>query len=300
MKKKELISLLEGNISLDSKKNYLTRLSQIYTKNGKRKMFFEQYANGSGNELNNKFWSNHSSSRIAFDLYSCLANEPKVTDFEFEYQLPGILSKNKESGIPNMDVYYRINDMVYFVESKFTETPEKKEEKLAQAYFVKEDEYESTSGKKVKYPIIDRFHGEKKIALLFSDFCLNQKTKISTHKENDWFDYKQEICHLFGIIFYGLEKAAQTKINKIDFRNIVYKFDEYEEQFGEKGISPEAQNFIEEGQKLVQEIFDFRKLNIEFSYGYDFTQNIVKELSEKEVFGLSQNRIGEFMKRYYI
>ena len=143
MTKDELIEKLE-NISDSKKSEYRKRISIPYIKNGQKKIFFDQYTNGSGKELEKKFWSKISSSRIAFDLYSCLVNDETVDDFEFEYKLPGILYKKKELGVPNMDVYYQKGSTIYFIESKFTETPSNS---LPQAYYIETDEYKNTRNK---------------------------------------------------------------------------------------------------------------------------------------------------------
>jgi len=103
---------------------YLSRLITPYEGGGKKKIFFDQFSNGNGNELKNKFWSRRSSSRLCFDLYSCHANNPQVLDIEFEYKLPGIFSGRNESPA-NMDVYIKTKNRIIFIESKFTEIDKK-------------------------------------------------------------------------------------------------------------------------------------------------------------------------------
>ena len=56
MTKDELIEKLE-NISDSKKSEYRKRISIPYIKNGQKKIFFDQYTNGSGKELEKKFWS---------------------------------------------------------------------------------------------------------------------------------------------------------------------------------------------------------------------------------------------------
>lgn len=294
MTKKELEKRLEQDISLEQKIEYLNRLSKPYINNNKKKIFFDQYMNGDGSELKNKFWSKHSSSRIAFDLYSCLANENKIDDFEFEYQLPGILYKNKESGKPNMDVYYQKGSTIYFIESKFTETPSSK---LPQAYYIKTDKYKNTSDIYVNEPLQNRFRNNLFIAELFSDFCYSYIYNIKKNTK-DWFDYKQEICHLFGIIFYAKEKITTSTINQINFRNIVYDFDDYE-ILGKDHISQSALQFINDAKDLVNRIFEHEKIDIKFSYNYDFIQRILPDFENKTAYGTDIS-VKDIMKQYLL
>lgn len=294
MTKKELEKRLEHDISLEQKIEYLNRLSKPYINNNKKKIFFDQYMNGDGSELKSKFWSKHSSSRIAFDLYSCLANENKIDDFEFEYQLPGIIYKNKESGKPNMDVYYQKGSNIYFIESKFTETPSSQ---LPQAYYIKTDKYKNTSGDYVNEPLQNRFRNNLFIAELFSDFCYSYIGNIKKNTK-DWFDYKQEICHLFGIIFYAKEKLTKSTIKQIDFRNIVYDFDDYKD-LGKEHISQSALHFINDAKDLVNRIFEHEKIDIKFSYNYDFIQRILPDFENKTAYGTDIS-VKDIMKQYLL
>lgn len=295
MTKKELEKKLEQNISLEQKIEYLNRLSKPYIKNNKKKIFFEQYMNGDGSELKCKFWSKHSSSRIAFDLYSCLVNDNSIDDFEFEYQLPGILYKHKESRKPNMDVYYRKGSTIYFIESKFTETPS---DSLPQAYYIETDEYKDTHNKTVVEPIEKRFRENSFVAAEFSRFAQKYKNKTEHIDDKDWFDYKQEICHLFGIIFYAKEKLTTSTIKQIDFRNIVYDFDDYE-IFGKEHISQSAIQFIADAKNLISKIFEHEKIDIKFSYNYDFTQKILPKYEDKNAYG-TEISVKDIMKQYLI
>lgn len=293
MTKEQLKESLK-DISLDKKCEYLNRLAIPYIKKEKEKIFFDQYMNGDGSELKSKFWSKYSSSRIAFDLYSCLGNENSIDDFEFEYQLPGILYKNKESGKPNMDVYYQKGSTIYFIESKFTETPSSK---LPQAYYIKTDKYKNTSDVYVNEPLQNRFRNNLFIAELFSDFCYQYIDNIKKNTK-DWFDYKQEICHLFGIIFYAKEKLNTSTIKKIDFRNIVYNFDDYE-IFGKAHISQTALQFIHDATILINRIFEHEKIDIKFSYDYDFIQSILPDFKNKKAYG-TDIPVKDIMKQYLI
>ncbi|MBR5915371.1 MAG: hypothetical protein IKZ57_02855 [Spirochaetia bacterium] len=284
MTKKELLKQLKGDITEVEKMVYLKRLIKPYQKYGKSKLFILQYLNGSGSELENKFWSKCSSSRVAFDIYSCLADDKGIDDFEFEYHLPRIIYKNKETGHPpNMDIFYRIGDTIYFIESKFTETPQKIL-KLPEAYYITNNEYKNSDGKKVTYPIKERFHKREDIADKFSSFCqtyVNMKDKI---KKDDWFDYKQEICHLFGIIFYALERT-DCNVKRIDFKNIVYKFDDYE-KLGNDYISAIAKEFIKDAKDMVNDILKISNKKIDFDYSISFTQDVYEKYKNKTAYGL--------------
>lgn len=295
MTKKELEKKLEQDISLEQKIEYLNRLSKPYIKNNKKKIFFDQYMNGDGSELKCKFWSKHSSSRIAFDLYSCLANDNSIDDFEFEYQLPGILYKNKESGKPNMDVYYQKGSTIYFIESKFTETPS---DSLPQAYYIETDVYKNTRNKTVVEPIEKRFRDNSFVSTEFSRFAQKYKDKTEHIDDKDWFDYKQETCHLFGIIFYAIERLSTSTIKQINFRNIVYDFDDYE-ILGKEHISQSALQFINDAKELTNRIFEHEKIDIKFSYNYDFIQSILPDFENKKAYG-SELSVKDIMKQYLV
>lgn len=294
MTKDELIEKLE-NISDSKKSEYRKRISIPYIKNGQKKIFFDQYTNGSGKELEKKFWSKISSSRIAFDLYSCLVNDETVDDFEFEYKLPGILYKKKESGVPNMDVYYQKGSTIYFIESKFTETPSNS---LPQAYYIETDEYKNTRNKTVVEPIEKRFRDNSFVAAEFSRFAQKYKDKTEHIDDKDWFDYKQETCHLFGIIFYAIERLSTSTIKQINFRNIVYDFDDYE-ILGKEHISQSALQFINDAKELTNRIFEHEKIDIKFSYNYDFIQSILPDFENKKAYG-SELSVKDIMKPYLV
>lgn len=188
--KKTVLEKIRTNISIEEKSSYLKRLSTVYEKNGLKKLFIDQYLNGDGSELKAKFWSKKSSSRIAFDLYSWLATNPEIDDFEFEYQLPGILSGGKEAGKPNMDVFYKIDKTIYFIESKYTETPS---QELPEAYYIRDNVYKNTKKQIVSSSLLERFRNKDFIANEFATFATKYSSKTKEIDKNDWFDYKQEI-----------------------------------------------------------------------------------------------------------
>ena len=286
MKKQDLLKKLSGYIPEEYSNAYIKRLSKPYSlKNnlnrGKEKLFMYQYLNGSGSELEKKFWSRHSSSRIAFDLYSCLVNDETTIDFEFEYKLPGI-NRNKQTGVPNMDVFFQQGDTVYFIESKFTETPDNNYV-LPEAYYILDRNYKNSKGKYAKrpYSVEERFRNRNDIAVKFSQFCYKY---LNINTNGDWFDYKQEICHLFGIIFYALERA-DCNVKRIDFKNIVYKFDDYE-KLGNDYISKIAKEFIKDAKVMVNDILKISNKKIDFDYSISFTQDVYEKYKNKTAYGL--------------
>lgn len=187
------------------KTEYLNRLTTIH----KGRRFIDQYLQGSGNELKEKFWSDNSSSRLAFDLYSW------IPGIEFEKQLPGVLcSKSGPAGVPNMDVFIELPDVLLFIESKYTEAANLayiggKSPNLSKAYWF--------DGEHGKLSLEERFYGQRKIAYKFSMFCKsiqNEINKINIKNPWKWFDVKQETCHLFGIIFYALNARKDEETHK--------------------------------------------------------------------------------------
>ena len=162
---------------------YLKKLITPYEKKGKRKLFILQFARGAGNELAEKFWSPISSSRLAFDLYSWLAEEKNVIDFEFEKQLPGL----KSGGMgPNMDVFIETQDELIFIESKFTEKAELGyiNHKNPSASYLSPAYYADVHGKKAM-TLEERFYN-KPFAERFSKFCNEWRSvRRKTFNNND-------------------------------------------------------------------------------------------------------------------
>ena len=82
-----IFTFTDKDMDKELKLQYFERL---IAKNGTGEYFIEQFLHGSGNELKKKFWSNTSSSRLCFDLYSWLCEEKGVKNFQFEKQLPAV------------------------------------------------------------------------------------------------------------------------------------------------------------------------------------------------------------------
>lgn len=300
MNKKDFIKTNKGTISSTKRNEYLSRLNKTYVKNNIIKSFYSQFNHGSGHEIETgKFWAYISSSRLAFDLYSWRADRDNFIDFEFEKKLPGIWYKpNKESsGVPNMDVYFETTEEITFIESKFTESPNSVI-KLAEAYWQEKDEYhittkiEGTNEYETRtFPIDCRYHNKKQIAVLFVQFC--KKYVGKQLDKNEWFDFAQEIKHLFGIIFYVIENKELIGNRKICFYNVVYHFDEYK-KLGNNSKSTLAISFIEEAKIVVETILKSENIQNQFEYELKFVQSEL-ELHGNEIAYNSSATINELI-----
>ena len=274
------------------KKEYYKRLTSPYSdKQGKKKLFIDQYLQGSGNELESKFWSPNSSSRLAFDLYSWIVKEDCIVDFQFEKKLPGVIcSKKGPAGVPNMDVYFETDCNRVFIESKYTESSSLaytrgKSPNLSKAYWAK-DVYGGLN-------ITERFYGEENIALSFSNFCSDIQNIIDSFKGNQWkwFDVKQETCHLFGIIFFLLGGQKENKqyicthpkklLNKkVHLCNIIWELENDNFDIKEDSL---PSYFEKKAKKLVEECVP----SIEFEYRILTVEEL---LGEKNFFGLDYTK----------
>lgn len=205
-------------IKNNQKKEYIKRLGKPYTKNVKCKFFLDQFVAGAGNELSGKFWNAKSSSRFAFDLYSWMAYDKTISDFEFEYHLPGLASGGMG---PNMDVYLETRDEVIFIESKFSELANLHyidNKYLSEAYYT-EKEY----GKK-KLTLLERYYGFA-FAQDFSNFCYEIEAAMNEngwHEGDDWFEPKQETCHLAGLLIHLMKNKVRFDGKKVKLHNIYY------------------------------------------------------------------------------
>lgn len=295
MKKSDFLITNRGIISEEKKQEYLHRLIIPYQKNNEEKVFISQYEQGSGHEISNKkFWAKISSSRLAFEVYSWRAMEKEFTDFEFEKKLPGICHEKGTSGVPNMDVYFETKDEVTFIESKFTETPPSTIE-LAQAYWQTEDTYLTTKNEPRTFPISKRYRNNSSIAKKLSAFY-KRYTNIEI-EENEWFDFAQEMKHLFGIVFYVIENKGKILTRKISFYNIVYHFDEYE-SLGTESKSDLATSFVKEATQLVNEIFISEGLNNKFIYDLQFVQSELEKNGNQKAFG-SNDSVRQLIKKNF-
>lgn len=211
--------------------DYLRRLKTPYLKKGKKKSFFEQYQHGSGQEIKDgKFWRTISSSRLCFDLYSWMAEDNIYIDIEFEKKLVGL---NGGGSPPNMDAFFETSSEIFFIESKYTEEVSG-QFSIPQAYWVETDEYYTTKGKLTNKPILTRYRGHADVKDAFVSFINYVKELESQRIGSTWFDSKQEICHLLGIVYYILENKPKKAVH---FLNVAANHidDKISDQFCRKG-----------------------------------------------------------------
>ncbi len=264
-----LIKELKNNIVVN-KDEYLDRLNSIYIKNGISKSFIEQYKKGEGNELNGKFFSPISSSRLCFELFSWMADDDSIKDIEFEYYLPGLKSIHSHRvPQPNMDVYYEEVD-INFIESKFTETSYNKIEGISKNYY----DYYLDGNNNISKSVLDvcniRFDGN----LVFARYFIKLVNEILNYGENnnqlnkrDWFDLKQEITHVFGIGQYIYKYKPNKNIN---FYNLVYDFG-----YGISNLALEYKRLV---NNMMTEYIHELGLNIRFTYDFMYMQDYVKNI----------------------
>ena len=245
------------NISKDKKLVYLEEMILPYEKNHEKKFFIEQYLRGAGNELSGKFWELRSSSRLAYDLYSWMKDEERILDFEFEYQLPGL----KSGGIgPNMDVYIETNDEIIFIESKFTERANLH---YIDNGYLKEAYYSKDGYGRSRMSLQDRFHGNE-WANLFSAFCHKWEDLMAQngwHNGRDWFEPKQETCHLSGILLFLFDKKNKSRIQnkRIRLYNIYWHMPNDKNSEMESAFLDSAQGLLDEiMEKYNPGIIDFK------------------------------------------
>lgn len=275
---------------MDNKLLKLDYFERLISKNNSKSYFIEQFLRGRGDELDGKFWSDRSSSRLCFDLYSWLCNEPKVKNFQFEKQLPGVLTgKNRVSGVPNMDVYFEYDESDFiFIESKYTEKDDWKYKKdknnkgkgyhLSEAYWIPSD-YRSC-----KLNNGERFYNHQNIADNFSTFCNEIQKLIDDKKQNQdeyskysWFDPKQETCHLFGIIFYVLNNDIRDR--NIHLCNNVWKCEDSKDCFNMDDSIVGV--FKEKAENMLNDIFKVQ------SCKFTFEVNTIQDILSKGFMGFN-------------
>lgn len=271
-------------------KDYFERLfaPSLRTVNGRKETayFIMDYLQGEGDELGGKFFSPFSSSRLCFDLYSWLGSpryEKEGYEVIFEKYLPR-LRLGRENPYPNMDVMIVHGDTLLFIESKFTETTSypggnKKSENdfgLPLSYSMG---LEPTLEDKQRRILVDRYYDDEEAALRFRSFILaaNENAKKNP-QQNDWFNPKQECTHLFGILFYlmGLDSSHSLgrdygeQIHHVLFYNVVYGFDH--------AMSPLAEDFVIEGNKLIQDLLKEKNSDLTFEYGTTTVQHFYQSV----------------------
>ena len=283
----------------------LQYFERLIAKNDSDKFFIEQFLQGSGNELEKKFWSDRSSSRLCFDLYSWLCKEKGIKNFQFEKHLPGILvGENRTAGTPNIDVFFEKGDDVFFIESKYTERSDwkYKNDKKKDGFSLSEAYWGENGYKSCKMSSGERFYDNPQIAELFRDFCNDIQKEINNRKEKEqkkysWFDPKQETCHLFGIIFYVIN-------NKIKKKNIFLCNNVYEiktDCFEINGSIVEV--FKGKAELMLNEIFK------ENSCKFTFEVHTIQEILEKgfkgidfpkaKMFAMDDESLNNYIKERY-
>lgn len=273
-------------MNTDKKYQYLKRLMKPYKKKNQQKFFITQYLEADGHELEKKFWSDISSSRLAFELYSWLANEDCIIDFEFEHKLTGLRGSKKQ---PNMDVFIETKDSYIFIESKYTETSSPNIDGLSQSYY----EYEgvNTKGEKIRSTLSERYYGLEDIAERIRSFVIDIKNRLdgSKNKSACWMDYKQEITHLVGIIL-SLKKDHKYNRKDIKFYNIYYKQD--------VETNDDIEYFFDKARNLLADVIGEEH---NFVYEHKTVQEIMNVIKEKDpiAFGTTDRKVCDILKEEF-
>jgi hypothetical protein len=288
----------------------LRYFKRLIAENYSDKYFIEQFLHGSGNELKKKFWSDISSSRLCFDLYSWLCKEKGVKNFQFEKHLPAVkigknkFGKDKYGMPPNMDAFFEKGDDVVFIESKYTEKSAWKymDDKHRDGFYLSEAYWGEGGYKSCKMYIGERFYDKPEIAASFRVFCNEIQKEINERKEKEqehysWFDPKQETCHLFGIIFYVIN-------NKIKKKNIFLCNNVYEiktDCFEIKGSIVEV--FKEKAELMLNEIF--KKNNCTFTFEVNTIQDMLENgfkglgFPKAKMFAMHDESLVDYIKTHY-
>lgn len=284
----------------------LKYFERLISENKSKTLFIEQFLHGSGNELKDKFWSDRSSSRLCFDMYSWLCQEPNILEFQFEKQLPGVKTGiNRVSGAPNMDVYFELEKDIVFIESKYTEKDswKYKNDKIKEGFHLSEAYWEQGCYKSCKLNNGERFYDESRIAGLFSQFCeeiqslIDKKKNTEEHSKYRWFDPKQETCHLFGIIFYVLLKKVKGK--HIHLCNNVWRCNEDCFDLSNSIVG----EFKKKAEKMLNGIF--YKFNCEFTFEVHTIQDILSNgfmnfnFANAKLFANNKETVKDYIESHY-
>lgn len=282
----------------------LKYFERLIAENETDEYFIEQFLHGSGNELEKKFWSDRSSSRLCFDLYSWLCKEKGVKNFQFEKQLPAVkIGKNEYP--PNMDAFFEKGEDVVFIESKYTEKSEwkYKDDKHRDGFYLSEAYWGENGYKSCKMSSGERFYGNPQIAKLFRDFCNDIQKEINKRKEKEqkkysWFDPKQETCHLFGIIFYVINNKIKKK--NIFLCNNVYDI-KNSDCFKIDGSIVEV--FKKKAELMLNKIFE--ENNCTFTFEVNTIQDILEkgfkgiDFPNAKMFAMHDESLVDYIKTHY-
>lgn len=258
------------------------KLMDKYEKKGLPSYFLFQYLNGAGNELGTKFWQPHSSSRMAFDLYSWLKTNDDALDFCFEKQLDGM----KSGGMgPNMDVFIETKDEVIFIESKFTESADlryinrKKESEsyLSPAYWTEKPygRKKNEDGSK-GYSLEERYYSygfHQEVSKFCQDFNTLMENNPKWKDGGSWFEPKQETCHLIGILFYVFKHKEELRGKTIKLLNIYW-------WMNGDNYNPEIKKaFCIKAMNLLEDIIEKFNLDIKFEISAFTIQELLENNS---------------------
>ena len=297
-----IFTFTDKDMDKELKLQYFERL---IANNETDEYFIEQFLHGSGHELEKKFWSDISSSRLCFDLYSWLCKEKGVKNFQFEKQLPAV-KIGKDIMPPNMDAFFEKGDDVVFIESKYTEKSKwKYKDDIYRGGFYLSEAYWGENGyKSCKMSIGERFYGQPNIAELFRLFCEEIQIEIKERKEKElkqysWFDPKQETCHLFGIIFYVINNKIKKK--NIFLCNNVYDI-KNSDCFKIDGSIVEV--FKKKAELMLNKIFE--ENNCTFTFEVNTIQDILEkgfkgiDFSNAKLFAMDDGTlVGDYIKKHY-
>ena len=295
MKRKQLKQLLlknnNGNIFIN-KKEINKRISKKYIKQNKLKSFMKQYLSASGNELDYKFYSVNSSSRLCFELYSWMALDNNILDIEFEYKLPGLKSIHNHNVLcPTMDLYFLDNN-INFIESKFFEIKENKKEDISRNYY----DYYIDGNNNISKSVLDVLNIRFDTNIIFARHFIKFVNEILEEfsEFDSWFDLKQEITHLFGIGGYIYKYKPNKNIN---FYNVIYDFNE--------GTNNFINTFKAKANIMMNQYIKELGLNIIFNYDLKTINNYIIELDNKykilNKYSYESNKtINEILNDYYI
>lgn len=280
-------------ITDEQKKDYFRRLNSPYEKKGDSKRFYDQFNNARGQEIKNgKIWRVLSSSRLCFDLYSWMADDDGYEDIELEKQLTGL---NAGGSPPNMDVFFETSSEIFFIENKYTELISGRFT-IPEAYWAETDIYHTTKGKLTKKPVIERYRGLVDVKDKFVSFIEYVRKLEESRKGATWFDAKQEICHLSGIVFYLIENKTKKRIR---FFNVAANYSD----------NPLAEVFRSEAEVMVKGILNDNSITTSFDYqlcsvedffnsfmlwgkkGYKTNKTIRELVSDPNLYDLSKHPI---------
>lgn len=271
---------------------YFKRLIKPYKRNKENEYFITQYLQADGNELSKKFWSIHSSSRFAFELYSWMAEDERIYDFCFEKKLVGLNGAEKK---PNMDVYIETKDKIFFVESKFTESTPQTISGLSEAYYCRTHEAKNRHGLVVKKELEERYYEDSNAYSAFPKFIKETINMLEGNNEKScWMDFKQEITHLVGI-YLTVSRISYYHDKNICFLNVYYDF--------EDGSNILIEQFFNKANILMKKLL--KPFCKSFEYKHLSAQDLVKSKEivgfdlEKCAYGLGNKTIKEMLNFYF-